>query len=314
MHFRKTREAFLLYMAQFGRPDVLHAHSVFPAAILTHRLATEFKIPFIVTEHRPSSIERLGSRWLRRHGTAAAYAADRRVAVSPAFAAELERAYGKDLSWTSIPGLLSPQFESAPPRSAPLFPPFVFGHVSHLDSGKRVDMLIQAFADQFAGDAQTRLRIVGDSCETHKLKRLSRELGVESQIHFAGAVSRASIAEEFAQLHSFVLPSRVETFGTVMWEAMALGIPVVSSRTWAGMNAISDDVGLLFDIDDRAQLGSMLARMRATYQDYDGQRIRKACIEHCGKNTFNNLYLRAYTQAIHDGPSFPRANRKKDQA
>lgn len=314
VHYRKAREAFLAYIRQFGRPDVLHAHSVFPAAILTHRLATEFGIPFIVTEHRPSSIDRLRSRWLCSHGTAAVHVADRRIAVAKVFATELTEAYGADAPWEYFPGLLSPQLEAVPTRSAPSQPPFVFGHVSHLDPGKRVDLLIESFADRFAGDATALLRIAGDSPARESLEALARERGMTEQIHFVGAVPRESIAKEFAHVHAFVLPSSAEAFGTVIWEAMARGIPVISSRTWAGMNAVTDDVGLLFDVDDREQLGSALERMRATFSQYAAQGIRALCIEHCGKDAFNALYFGAYTRAIHNGPPSPRNKRKKNHA
>jgi glycosyltransferase involved in cell wall biosynthesis len=143
---------------------------------------------------------------------------------------------------------------------------------------------------------------------------LARERGVTEQVHFVGAVPRESIAKEFAQLHAFVLPSSAEAFGTVIWEAMARGIPVISSRTWAGMNAVTDDIGLLFDIDDRDQLGSALERMRATFPQYAAQDIRAVCIEHCGKDAFNTLYLGAYTRAIHNGLPSQHAKHKKNQA
>jgi glycosyltransferase involved in cell wall biosynthesis len=302
VHYRKARAAFLDYVAQFGRPDVLHAHSVFPAAILAHRLAIEFGIPFIITEHRPSSIDRLRSGWLRENGTAAVQAADRRIAVARVFAAELTHAYGADAPWEYFPGLLSPQLEEVPVRPVPREPPFVFGHVSHLDPGKRVELLIESFADQFAGESTTILRIAGDSAQRGALEELARQRGVSDQVHFVGAVPRDSIAEEFANLHAFVLPSSAEAFGTVIWEAMARGIPVVSSRTWAGTNSVSDDVGLLFDIDDRAQLGSTLVRIRELYPRYNAERIRTQCIEHCGRDAFNALYLDAYTRAIANGP------------
>jgi glycosyltransferase involved in cell wall biosynthesis len=301
-HYRALRRAFLQYTARYGVPDVLHAHTVFPAGILAHRLSEESAIPFIITEHRPSSLVRLKSRWNRSHGTAAIRASDRRIAVAAAFAPQLEAAYGvPDAPWEYFPGLLSPQLESATIRPKPAKTPFVFGHVSHLDRNKRADLLVDAFADRFGSDADVTLRIAGHGPESIRLKELAARRGVEDRVAFEGAVARESIAAEFSSAHAFVLPSSTEAFGTVIWEAMAVGLPIVASRTWAGLNAVTDDVGLLFDVDNREQLGDALVAMKESFSHYKSSRIRDICIAHCGKDAFIALYDEAYSSAIRNG-------------
>ncbi|WP_308468126.1 glycosyltransferase [Rathayibacter soli] len=302
VHYRRLTHAFAAYVARNGTPDVLHAHALFPGGILTHRLAAEFGIPFIITEHRPSSMQRVTRGWFRRRGVTAARAADRRIAVAAEFAKQLTVAYGSaDKPWEYFPGLLSPQLEASAVRKAPHQPPFVFAHVSHLDPGKRVDLLIDAFADRFAGDERAALRIAGNSAERASLEVQAQRRGVSTQVDFIGAVPREAIAAEFAAAHAFVLPSEKEAFGTVIWEAMASGLPVISSRTWAGLNAVTDEVGLLFDVNDRERLGDALAAMRESFARYDGDRIRAICIDHCGRGAFNALYLEAYERAIRNG-------------
>ncbi|MDO5663102.1 MAG: glycosyltransferase, partial [Brachybacterium sp.] len=52
---RDVRRAYRDYVASFGAPDVLHSHSMFDAGIWSAALAEEQGIPFVLTEHRPSS-------------------------------------------------------------------------------------------------------------------------------------------------------------------------------------------------------------------------------------------------------------------
>jgi len=286
------------YIAENGRPDVLHAHAMFPGGVITHALSDEFKIPFVVTEHRPISLERLAERWNGVHGRRAALAASSLVAVARGFATELNQAYaiGED-KWQYVPGLLSPQFQDIQARPVPAGP-FIFGHVSHLDPGKRVDLLLAAFADHFADAQDVRLRIAGGGVHKDELAELAAQLGVGDKVDFIGPVPRNRIVEEFNASHVFVLPSAAEAFGTVLWEAMACGLPLVATKTWAGRNAVTPENGLLVDIDNQAELGAALVQARETFESFDAEAIRATCVEHCGRETFVAQYEALYAKAI----------------
>ncbi|ALV46007.1 hypothetical protein MB46_11465 [Arthrobacter alpinus] len=286
------------YISENGRPDVLHAHAMFPAGVVTHALSDEFKIPFVVTEHRPSSMDRLNQKWNGVNGRRAALAASALVAVARGFAAELNDAYniGQD-KWQYVPGLLSPQFQDIPTRQIP-DGPFIFGHVSHLDPGKRVDMLIEAFAEQFHNVDGVRLRIAGDSIHRAELETLAGSRGIGDKVDFVGAVQRKDIVAEFSSAHVFVLASVAEAFGTVLWEAMACGLPVVSTATWAGRNAVVETNGLLSAIDNREELGQALVTIRENFNSYVPEDIRAICVDHCGREAFTSQYEMLYMNAV----------------
>lgn len=293
---RRGRAVLRRYIAAHGRPDVLHAHSMFPGGVLTAALAAELRIPYVITEHRPSSIDLLQRPWYGAAGRSAAATAGGLVAVAAEFATVLNQAYGPPGGWEYLPGLLSPQFERLPVRPAPTGD-FVFGHVSHLDPGKRVDLMIEAFADRFRGDPGTRLRIAGDSVHRAELVALAERDGVRDQVDFAGAVPRSGIADEFGRYHVFVLASHAEAFGTVLWEAQAVGLPLISTRTWAGAGAVTPENGLLTPIDDREALGAAMTTMRESFDSYDGERIRRLAVQICGQQRFVELYTELYRRA-----------------
>jgi glycosyltransferase involved in cell wall biosynthesis len=299
-HFRTLKSAYSAYVAARGIPDVLHAHTVFPAGVLTERLSSDTGVPFIITEHRLSSMRLLDSPWYRRHGSTVVRSAKRRIAVALGMVSKLDAAYDTlDAPWQYIPGLLGKQFEEASVRPPAHRGPFVFGHVSLLDPiQKRVDLLIDAFADRFADDDGVILRIAGDSPARAGLESLTRARGIDQQVEFAGAVPRTSIVEEFSKYDAFAIPSSSEAFGTVIWEAMAVGLPIVSSNTLAGLNAVTDDIGIRFDVNDREQLGAALADMRKNIARYDSDHIRSVCIDHCGRDAFVSSYEKAYRGAI----------------
>lgn len=285
------------YIREHGRPDVLHAHSMFPGGLAAHALSRDFGIPFVVTEHRPSSIDRLKEPGMRRLAVAAAHDAGSLVAVARGFVPQLDEAYGLTAEgWTYVPGMLSPQFETVDPRPVP-GAPFTIGHVSHLDPGKRVQLLIGAFADAFR-DGDERLRIVGDSAHRPELEQYADSRGIASRVDFVGAVPREHIAEEFARFHVFALPSVAEAFGTVLWEAMASGVPLVSTRTWAGENAVTGANGVLVPIDDVPALAAALRTMKDLIGDFDPRQVRSLAMAHCGRSTFVAEYIEIYRKAL----------------
>ena len=292
---RVWRRAFGRYVGAHGRPDVLHAHAMFPAGVVAARIARSTGIPLVVTEHRPSFADRARSGADGRMAHASAGIASRLVAVSPGFAAALNAAYARS-DWAAEDGLLAPGFERAVARIPP-DAPVVFGHVSHLDPGKRVDMLISAFASAFGDDPGVRLRIVGGSEQLPALRSLADSLGL-ANVDFVGPVARDRIAEEFARMHVFVLPSDAESFGTVFWEALALGVPLISTATWGGTRAISAETGLLVPVGDETALARALSEMRERHSSYDPASLRELSLASCGERSFVRRSHELYAAAI----------------
>lgn len=90
---------------------------------------------------------------------------------------------------------------------------------------KGFDLLLEAFSGACAKRPQLQLWILGDGPERHKLETLSDQLGIREQVHFVGATENPY--GYMAQADAFVLCSRYEGQGMVLWEAKAVGIPVL---------------------------------------------------------------------------------------
>ena len=95
---------------------------------------------------------------------------------------------------------------------------------------KNLDSLSRAFA-RVASEGW-RLVIVGPDQENHaaELKALAQELGVSESVQFTGPKYGEDLQKAYADADIFVLPSFSENFGSVVIEALANGVPVITTK------------------------------------------------------------------------------------
>ncbi len=146
---------------------------------------------------------------------------------------------------------------------------------------KGLEFLIRAWP-RIGRDAW--LVVVGEDRAMLKFRRLSRRLGVSGRVHFAGR--RRELAEIFGAGDVFALPSLFEPFGNVVMEAMAGGMPALTSA-FAGVSELMPEPMRRFVVADptnpdeiAAKLGELIDRRtelraaaraaaeRCTWDDY----------------------------------------------
>lgn len=113
-----------------------------------------------------------------------------------------------------------------------------------------------------------RCRIVGSGPEEVALRHRLAALGLAGHVELAGVVPHGEMAAEFARAVAFVLPCRVGRGGEMdgipvaMMEAMARGLPVVSTRLTGIPELVRDgENGLLVALEDPEALAGALARL-----------------------------------------------------
>jgi glycosyltransferase involved in cell wall biosynthesis len=106
---------------------------------------------------------------------------------------------------------------------------FVIGFVGRLDRCKDLPFLLEAAARAGAGEGRpSRVLIVGDGSQRESAEKLSVQLGIAERVHWAGRMDDPSAA--YQAMDVLAVPSVYETFGNVVLEAMAAGVPVIGRR------------------------------------------------------------------------------------
>jgi glycosyltransferase involved in cell wall biosynthesis len=152
-------------------------------------------------------------------------------------------------------GVNSEDFHPGPetPEGAPL----VVGAVCAMRPEKRIDWVVQSFAQARSLDPGLRLLLVGNGPEVPSLMSLSDRLGLRDVCHFEPG--RADVAECLRSMHIYINSSSSESFPNGLLEAMACGCCVIGSKVGGIPELITHgEDGLVFDAGDPAKLTDML--------------------------------------------------------
>ena len=119
---------------------------------------------------------------------------------------------------------------------------------------KGVHHLVAAFSKVRKVLPDAKLAIAGKGPEAANLHAQIRELGIEDSTFMLGALPHGQVAELMAAANVFVLPSMVESFGIVLLEAMAVGTPIVCTRTQGALEIVTEkkDALVVPPADDNA--------------------------------------------------------------
>jgi glycosyltransferase involved in cell wall biosynthesis len=139
-------------------------------------------------------------------------------------------------------------------------------YVGRLGAEKEIDRIKQILE----AIPSARLALVGDG--PHRLVLEQHFAGTPT--HFVGYLHGVELASAFASADAFIFPSRTETLGLVLLEAMAAGCPVVAARSGGIPDIVTDGVnGYLFDPSD--ERGAIAATQRLLAQPEERETLRQ---------------------------------------
>lgn len=145
--------------------------------------------------------------------------------------------------------------------------------------------------------------IAGDEKYLSRLKDLAEKTGVSERITFAGAVSNAKIGEHLSRAHLFVNTSRTGSFDKAVGEAMATGLPVLTSNeAFREVFPPARANDLLFPPGDDAALGKGIGRIAAlSHGEYAalGHEMRSAILGEHALERFVGKILRGFETNSH---------------
>ena len=159
--------------------------------------------------------------------------------------------------------------------------PTVIASYGRMVKKKGFDILLKAFAKAIKAGTEAFLCLGGDGVEKNNLQHLCDELGINNHVKFCGWVDSVDVFLDAADI--FVLPSLDEPFGIVVLEAMAMGKPIIATKSQGPSEILDDDTSYLVEVGNVDVLANTLS-IAVTNK---GERLKKAEKALC---VFNNTY------------------------
>jgi glycosyltransferase involved in cell wall biosynthesis len=156
------------------------------------------------------------------------------------------------------------------------FPHPLILFVGHLIPRKGVKILIESAAILKEKKLAFHLMIIGDGPERAELKNMIEEKGLLSCVSLEGQKSQAELLYYYNASDLFVLPSFMESFGLVFFEAMLCGSPIIGTPSVLSEILPSADCGYVTPQGDVERLAATIEA--ALHQHWDRKKIRTSAL------------------------------------
>ena len=279
------------YKETNGAPDIIHAKCTMWGAILAKAIGRRENIPFIVTTGASVFGRNIVGPRERKTASYTLNSANRLLSVSSTLAHDLERILGTPATdFTTVPNMIdTAKFPFTP---LPNNETFTFGYMANMVDDKGHHTLLKAFKNV----PNTRLLLAGDGPLRKELEKLTTTLDIADRVEFVGEIPRTRACDFFQEINAFVHPSRYETFGIVIVEALSSGRPVIATRCGGPNDIVRSEDGLLVDVDD---IGGLAEAMRNIIgMEWDTQAMRDGVETRYSKATIREQLLNIYESTI----------------
>lgn len=285
---------FDTYVDKYGRPDVVHAHNFLRAGFVAAELKDKHGIPFVLTEHNTGFARGLIPQNLDGDLRVVCEKAAFVTCVSLPFKKLLDQRL--DCSFEVFHNIVDNIFFEGQ-LTEKNTDCFRFLNVALMDEKKNQALALSAFSKKFKNQ-KYRLTFIGDGPLESKLKNLAKQLGIAGQVEFLGRLPRESVRDEMLKSQCFILPSTFETFGVVLIEALACGIPLVATKCGGPEDIVNDGNGILIDVGSEGQLGAAMEKIVKTHANYRPEQLRAEAQSKYGERAFTDRAIAIYQKAI----------------
>ncbi len=171
-------------------------------------------------------------------------------------------------------------------------------HTSNFRQVKRVSDTIRIL-EKVIKEVPTKLILVGDGPDRSECERLCRELHLCDRVKFLG--KQDGLVEILNSADLFLIPSQSESFGLAALEAMACGIPVVSSSVGGLPELIRhNETGFIAEIGDIDRMAKYSIDLLTNEKKYKifSENSRKRAVENFDKSIVLPQYLNYYNKVL----------------
>ena len=294
-HYVKVLDkAFQKYLKTNPLPDVIHAEVTIPAGYASCVLGKKYNIPVVVTEHATYYKDFFNDQNIKYT----------EYVLKNAYFTSVSKYMLNDLpvyvkNKKVLPNLVDTDaFKLKRKKIKGLR----IAKVCAFRKGKRVEDLLTALKiiieeKQFT---DVLLTIVGDGYLKEFYQNKCHELGIDKYVVFTGRKTKKEIAKILNENNVFVITSSNETFCIPGIEALASGMPVVSTKCFGPEEYIDSKSGKLVSVGDTKKIADAIWEVYKHLDDYDVSYLRSIADRYNAINVTNNA-ISIYNEIIKRG-------------
>lgn len=275
----------------FNNTHIIHAHGSILSGTLAYLLSKKHRVPFIITEHQGPFSMTSENIWKRNWTKFMMQKANAVLTVSEHLKQEIlnTHIHPKAIMVTYNP-VDTNLFRLKEPR---LVKNMLF--VGRLDAFKGALRSVKAFASVCENDPDWTFTIIGDGEDMLPIKQyIEKNSALSRRIILKGQLSKVEIAAAMQSSSFLVFPSRHESFGLVIAEALSCGLPVIVGHTTAPKEFVKNDFGLLISADDTFAIANAMKYLMNHYHQYASETLSSYIHEHFGFESFGKKLTDIY--------------------
>lgn len=283
--------------------DLIHAHFSYPDGVVAARLGRQYRLPVVITEHAPWLPWMEEYPRVRHQAMWASAECSYHIAVSRYVRDTVVHFTGETKKLHVIPvGVDGSVFTACENGQGPLMNQVLF--VGAIRPVKGLDILIKAMRLLSDRGRKLKLLVVGESFyqsyrrEYQRIQQMVHELRLTRHVEFVGRKSPSEIVQYLHQSALLVLPSRAESFGAVLVEALVCGTPVLATRCGGPEDIVTDDVGVLVTPEDERALAEGIEHIIRHRSAYDATRLRQYALQRFSWEKIVNDTVCVYREAL----------------
>lgn len=268
-----------------GKPDIIHVHVAWPAALAVLPIARELNCPIIISEHWSGYLPEDGNYkgfFLKRYTRNIVSKAKAITVVSERMKTAM-RQHGLHGEFYQLPNAVDTNvFKNTFVHKKGNT--FRFLHVSMLvDREKNITGMLEAFS-KVLQQGKFELTIVGDGPEHAGHEATANRLGLTGHVHFVGLKSANEIAQLMNEHDALLMFSNFEGMPVTIIEAQCCGMPVLATNTGAIREMLTNPKDMLVEPGDIEQLTKSMLLMKSNLDSMnDIEDMRRAISEKAQK-------------------------------
>jgi glycosyltransferase involved in cell wall biosynthesis len=299
-YFKSYRKLYKIVVKENGKPNLIHLNILYPVGIIALIFKVFYRLNYVISEnwtgYLPSN--KVNQKILATFITKTIL---KKASVIMPVTFDLKKALENIVNnarYKIIPNVTDTKY-FYPNNSKTIKDKKVILHVSSLkDEHKNISGILRTIKNLHLKRQDFILNIVGDGDLTSHIEYMKKLELTNNIVNFHGKMEVKEIAETMRNSDIFVLFSNYENLPCVIVEALASGLPVVSSTAGGISEHISPENGILLEPKDEKALFDALDYMLDNFNNYNKEMLHNYAIDNFSYENVGKKLTEIYSQII----------------